>query len=256
MRVEVVFQGYEEALKRYADRQKSVKFAAAVALTRGAVKGREVSRAAMESTFDRPTPWVLGSVRFIKATPANLEAKVDFDQWGNKQGVTVSQVLKAEIFGGQRRLKRHERALASVGVLPSGMAVVPGPGASIDGYGNMSAGQINQITAWFRAFPETGYRANITAAGRRRLAKGSRRRGVRGFEYFAMQRSRCRLVPGIYQRFSFGALGSSVRAVMFFVPTPSYRKAFQFYDIAERAARREFQQQFPIALEEAMAGAR
>lgn len=180
---------------------------------------------------------------------------MDFDFWGNKQGVTVSDVLKAEIYGGLRKLKRHEQALSRVGILPAGMAIVPGEAAKIDAYGNMSAGQINQIISWFRAFGEQGYAANMLQKGRARLARGSKAKGTQGFAYFCLKKQVGKLSPGIYQRFSFSK-GSAVKPVMIFVRIPQYRKRLDFYGVAERAAVDEFNIQFPRMYEEAMRTAR
>lgn len=234
---------------------KQVAFATARALNAAAFKATQETAKTMARVFDRPTPWVLRSVRYTKATKQKLESTVDFDFWGNKQGVTVSQVLRAEIFGGQRKLKRHEVALQRAGVLPPGQAIVPGPGAQFDQFGNMSAGQIVQIMAWFKSFGEVGYKSNMTDKTRARLGK-TKRNGKRGFAYFALYKKHGKLIPGIYQRFGFGGLGSAVKAVMYFVPIPKYRQRLDFYGIAEKAARAEFAVQFPAMLEDAWKTAR
>lgn len=235
---------------------KQVAFATMRALNAAAFKAMKATEKEMSRVFDRPTPWVMRSVRYVKATRTKLEAQVDFDFWGNKQGVTVAQVLRAEIEGGYRRLKRHELALQRVGILPPGMAIVPGAAATRDSYGNMSAGQINQIVSWFRAFGEQGYSANMKDAGRRRLARGNAKTGAQGFAYFVLRRPHGKLLPGVYQRFSFGALGSSVKPVMIFVRVPQYRRALDFYGVAQRAAVDEFNQQFPRMLDDALRTAR
>lgn len=232
---------------------KQVAYATSRALNAAAYKAAQVTKQEMARVFDRPTPWVLGSVRYTKATKEKLQATVDFDFWGNKQGVTVSHVLKAEIFGGRRALKRHEVALKRIGVLPEGMAIIPGAAAQMDAYGNMSAGQINQIMSWFKAFGEQGYRANMRDGGKR---LGRSKNGQRGFAYFVLKRRHGKLLPGVYQRFSFGAAGSAVKPVMIFVTVPAYRTALDFYGVAERAAVTEFRRQFPVMLDEAMRTAR
>lgn len=225
-----------------------IKVAAVAALNSAAYVGSQATKAEMRSVFDRPTPWVLGGVRYVKARRDNLEASIDFDFWGNKQLVTVEKVLSAEIFGGQRKHKRHEIALQRAGILPAGMAIVPGPGAALDQYGNLKGGQIVQIMAWFRSFGEQGYSANSTDKTRARLGR-DKRNGTKGFAYFALQRPNGKLRPGIYQRFQFGH-GSAVKAIMYFVPTPSYRKRLDFYGVADKAARAEFARAFPMYLDQ------
>lgn len=238
-----------------AGMQKQVKFATVRALNAAAYKASVDTSKKMAAVFDRPTPWVLRSVRYTKARKDKLEATVDFDFWGNKQGVTVAHVLRAEIFGGQRKLKRHEIALQRAGILPPGKAIVPGPAAKFDAYGNMSPGQIVQIMSWFKSFGEQGYRANMRDGGKR-LARDNKKTGERGFSYFALYKKHGKLIPGIYQRFSFGAWGSAAKPVMYFVPIPKYRQRLDFYGLAEQSARTEFDAKFPSFLEDAMRTAR
>ncbi len=234
---------------------KQVRFAAMRALNEAAFKASKDTAKEMARIFDRPTPWVLGSVRYRKATRAKLEAQVDFDFWGNKQGVTVSHVLNAEIHGGARKAKRHEIALQRAGILPPGMGIVPGDAAAMDSYGNMSSGQIVQIMAWFKAFGEQGYKANMTDKTRGRLGRDNKRTGRKGFSYFALKKRHGKLLPGVYQRFDFG-FGSAIKPVMIFVRMPQYKRRLDFYGLAERSARAEFNAKFPVLLEEAMRTAR
>lgn len=234
--------------------EKQVQFATMVALNRAAYAGAQEAKREMGRVFDRPTPWVVGSVRYKKATRQLLQAQIDLDFWGNKQGVSVDQVLRAEIHGGQRRHKRHEAALQKAGILPAGMGIVPGDAAQLDQYGNMKAGQIVQIMSWFQSFGQQGYSANMRDGGKR-LGRDNKRTGAKGFSYFALQQKRGKLLPGIYQRFQFGA-GSAVKPVMIFVRLPSYKRRFDFYGVAKVAAEAEFHRQFNPALAEALRTAR
>lgn len=231
--------------------QKQIDFATMRALNAGAYKASLDTAAEIGRVFDRPTPWVSSSIRYRKATRDKLESRVDFDGWGNKQGVTVSQVLRAEIEGGTRKLKRHEVALQRAGILPSGMAIVPGPAAVLDNYGNMVAAQINQIMSYFQAFGQQGYSANMRDGGKR-LRRGNKKTGARGFVYFVLQKPWGKLHPGIYQRIEFGGIGSAVKPVMYFVTVPKYKKSFDFYGVAYRSGREEFNQKYPIYLSEAL----
>lgn len=215
-----------------------------LALNASAYAAMQASAKSMAQVFDRPTPWVLRSVRYKKATTTKLEALVDFDKWGNKTGVTASHILQAEIYGGPRKLKRHEVALQRAGILPPGKAIVPGPAAKLDQYGNMSPAQIVQIMSYFKSFGHEGYRANMRDGGKR-LAKGNKKKGTRGFVYFAIYARHGKLIPGIYQRFTTGEIDSSVKPIMYFVDIPKYKKRFDFYGVAERAARAEFAKKLP-----------
>lgn len=227
---------------------KQVRMATLMSINTAAWEGMKAGRAEVESVFDSPTPWVVKGVRYQKAKPDRMTATIDLDYWGNKQGVGVDQVLQAEVYGGERRAKRHEVALQRIGVLPAGMGIVPGEAAKLDAYGNMQAGQIVQILAWFRAFGQQGYKANMDDKGRARLGKDKRKQGTRGFEYVAVYaNNRGGMHPGIYQK-TFTGFGSAVKPVMIFVPMPKYRKRFDFYTVVDEAARRAFDKTWPAAL--------
>ncbi|MDR1276395.1 MAG: hypothetical protein LBL72_08475 [Candidatus Accumulibacter sp.] len=240
---------------KIVDMGKQTRFAAMRAINAAVREGAEKTKSEMRRVFDRPTPWVVGGVRYKKADKIRLEGAIDLDYWGNKQGVAVDQVLRAEIGGGGRRLKRHEIALQRAGILPRGMAIVPGDAAKKDAFGNMSAGQIVQIIAYFRVFGEQGYKANIDDKGRKRLATDKRKSGQRGFVYFALRAPRGKLPPGIYQRFQ-SAFGSAIKPVMIFVRAPTYRRRLDFYGVAGKAALAEFDRSFPKFFDEAMKSAK
>lgn len=208
---------------------KQAEFAMMQTMNTAAYEGAQAVKQEISRVFDRPTNWVRGGVRYTKATRARLQCRIDLDFWGNKQGVTVDQVLKAEIHGGVRSLKRFEVALNRIGVLPAGMAVVPGSAAKLDQYGNMSVGQINQVLSWFQAFGQQGYSANMVDGGKR-LGRDNKRTGARGYAYFALQKPYGKLPAGIYQRFTTG-FGSSVKPIMVFIRRPAYKSKLNFYGI-------------------------
>ena len=235
--------------------ENKIKVAAVAALNDAAYLTAQEEKKEIERVFDRPTPWVKGGVRYVKARKNKLEAVVDLDFWGNKQGVTVEKILKAEVFGGQRRHKRHELALQRAGVLPAGWYIVPGEAADMDPYGNMKAGQIVQIITWFRAAGEVGYKANMTQATKDKLWKI--KKNAYGLAYFyvapGMRRPRSQreqnLHPGVYKRINT-AFGTAIRPVMIFVQRNNYKRRLDFYGVAEKFARKEFNRAFPMYLEQ------
>lgn len=226
---------------------KKIKVAAVAALNDAAYLGSKKTQEEMQRVFDRPTRWVIGGVRYNKARKDKLESSIDFDKWGNKTNVTVEHVLKAEISGGNRKHKRHEVALQRAGILPPGMYIVPGDAANVDAYGNMSSAQIVQIMSWFKAFGEQGYKANMTQKSKDRLSKKNRRDQRGGMAYVVFYKHKS-LLPGIYQRIDTG-FASAIRPVMIFVRSPVYKKRFDFYGVAEKAARAEFDRAFPMYLD-------
>ncbi len=86
--------------------------------------------------------------------------------------------------------------------MPQGWYSVPGAGAQIDRYGNISSGQIRQILSWFGAAERSaGSTQNMTADGRAKRRKGTKKNV--GYEYFCVMPGRQKNLkqPGIYQRF-------------------------------------------------------
>lgn len=164
----------QEALAKGANQ---VPFAAAVAINAVGGLGQVAVRAEMKSVFDRPTDWVLNSLRLERASKTKLEATVWFKEAGTA-GAGDSTVAP-HIFGGVRRFKPMEARLRGIGLLPSGWYVVPGEGAVLDGFGNMSRGQISQMLNVLGSYTEAGFnKANINTV--KRLAKGNAKKGSAG----------------------------------------------------------------------------
>ena len=210
----------------------------AIALTETARALKEAGPAKMQEVFDRPTRWTLNSLYYQPASPADLKAFVWFKDEAQK-GTPATKFLWPEVHGGARNTKRFEKALQRIGVLPDGMQIVPGAGAQIDNEGNIDRRQITQILSYFRAFSEVGYAANITEKKKASLAKGSKRTGKRGFAYFVGRPGNGKLPLGIYQRFSFGPMGSAIKPVLLFVKGVKYSTRFPFYEWAQAFIDRE-----------------
>lgn len=244
------FEEFIQTLDRRLVRQ--IPFASARALTRTAqlVQAAEVHE--ISDVFRQPTPYTLSAVALRPATKESQSAYV-WIKSDSAKGTPAEKYLSAEIEGGSRSLKRFELALRSVGALPDSYYAVPGSGAKVDSYGNMDRGQIVQILAFFKAFPEAGYRANITTAGRQRLAKGTKAK--QGFAYFVGRPAGGKLPLGVWQRTSF-AHGSSIRPVLIFVPSVLYEPIFDFYFVASTIITRNMDKEFRSALADAVASAR
>jgi hypothetical protein len=163
------------------------------------------------------------------------------------KGTPAAKYLLPEIAGGARNMKRFERRLQLMGILPPGMFAVPGDGAKLDGYGNIPASTIEQIlSALGAAEIYSGYTANRTPTSRKR-------KGRRIAEYFVGSPGGAPL--GIYQRFGF-AHGSAVKPVLIFVRQPVYRPRYDFQEIAAKVVRDQFPRQFSEAYQRAVATAR
>lgn len=232
-----------------------VPFAVANAINDTALAVQTAQIREMRDVFDRPKPNTLDAVYVKRATKQTLTAEVGLKDFAGK-GIAASKYLAAQIAGGSRRPKRFEVALIRAGVMPAGYRAVPGQAAQMDDYGNMKGSQIVQILAFFRAFPEAGYKANMDDKGRARLLKSSKKSGF-GFTYFVGRPADGKLPFGIWQRFQFkSSSGTAIKPVILFVPHANYQAIFDFEYVASKTVEREFSNAFDKRLREAMETAR
>jgi len=248
IKLDTNFPAVAEAMRKAASQ---VPFAASVALNATAKFGRDDVVANMRRAFDRPTPWVLNSLRIKYAKKSALFAEVAFK---DKNSVESSRsMIEPHVFAGKRRFKAMEARLYRVGILPAGWNAVPGAGAKLDAYGNMNRGQITQMLNVLGTYTEAGYN-KADARTRDRLAKGNVKKNVYGFAYFVNPvgaRQRKHLQPGVYQRITT-AFGSSLKPVLIFVKRAKYRARLPFYKLVEAAAAKHFAPEFDKAFEAAM----
>lgn len=197
---------------------------------------RDAHREGMRSAFDRPTPFTLNRtnrVRTANATKLQAKTEIRDDQSG---GIAPINYLSPGIRGGERSIKRMERALQARGLMPKGWFAIPGNGAKLDAYGNMSRGQIMQILSVLGAAQQTsGYSANQTYASRQRNKKPG--------DYFAstpyavkQTASGGRLPYGIYERKGKGKIVTVLR----FRPSVKYKARFDYHGIAQAKAAQDF----------------
>jgi len=230
----VSVKGYDEAIRALRRVQRQVPKAAQRTVNYLANRVKEAEVREMKRAFDRPTRWTLNStrVRYASQRIGRTNAVVWLKDEAVK-GIPATKYLTPQIFGGGRGAKRFEKALWNAGVLPRGWVTVPGEGARMDAYGNMSRGQIVEILSWFRAFGEQGFRANATAATKARKARGTKNR--RGYAYFSIRPGqRSHLHPGIYQRIRSN-FGSAIKPVLIFIRGPRYGRRYHFYEVADDA---------------------
>lgn len=239
--------GFVSLQKKLEGLKKQIPRAAAAALNETGDQVVAVLREQMAKDFDRPTPYTLNSLTHTRATTENLSVTIHPRDYAGK-GTPAKNYLKPEIFGGDRNQKRSEMALQLKGILPRGMYAYPGAGANKDAYGNMPGSQYVQIISYFQAFGVHGHRANMDAKGRARLLKGSKKRGF-GFEYFAVRKQHGGLVPGIWKRTSFGAMGKAVSPILIFGKKPTYTRRYRWNETARVTAMNKW----PINFQKAMA---
>lgn len=193
-----------------------IKEAAAKALNDTAFKGRAGVQKRMDSAFERVTPYIRKSIQVERATADSLQAWVG-PRMMSGGGIDPQKILQAQAAGGQRRDKRSERALAAMGVLPSGYrTVLPTDSfpSSADGRGNIRGtflrSLLRHLSGKRKAAPKT--RANrgepAVAAAFFVLPPGLRNYGSKP--------------PGIYATGN-GRTGDGLRAVLFFVRSAAYK---------------------------------
>lgn len=226
-------------------RRDQLPFAIAKAVTGTAQMVKKALEYEMPHAFDRPTPYTLGSLYLSPATKAIPVATVWLKDDAGK-GTPAAKYLFPEIAGGARSVKRFEKRLQLMGLLPAGMYIVPGDAAVLDQYGNISAAQIEQILSALGAAEITsGFLANRTRAS-------AARKGTALAEYFVGRPGGAPL--GVYRRFHF-ANGSAVKPIMIFVRQPIYRQRYRFQEIAAQVVSDEFPRQFSDAYQFAVATA-
>ncbi len=258
-----------DALARQLDdkARRQLPFATAKALTRTAYDIRAETLREMGAKFDRPTPYTLRSMQVEIATKGYPVATVGLRIDTPGKGTPWNKALAHQFTGGGRAWKRFEQALFRAGVLPKGMAAVPGGGAPLDAYGNLQRGLITQLLAYFSAFGEQGYRANMTDRRRAKLAnQGLSAQGfkrINGVVYFISRGKGWQLgarrgwvngreqhlPPGIWAK--TGTHGADLKPVILFVRRPVYQPRIDLRRIGARVIGQRFERH----LREALAGA-
>jgi hypothetical protein len=228
-------------LTQFSDRRFNA--AMATALTRTAVKIKAEVLAHLPRVFDRPTAYTMNSLFVSGATANKLQAETYFkdDRATTKAGTPAVNYLLPHVDGGARRSKRLEVALRAVGALPDGFFVVPGGGAILDDFGNVSRGQIVQVLSQLRIQLVGGSSRNMSFDARKAIA-AQRKAGGR---YFLIRPGQGRQAPGVYQR---EFIGRNVTPVFLFVNKVSYKRRFDFAGITQRVA----QDQLPIEVQRAV----
>ena len=179
----------------------------------------------IDDVFDRPTSFTRNAVRILNATAKRLEASlwVKDEKDNASKGQAPEDWVAPQVFGGPRVDKASERSLRAKGILPAGLFIVPGAGARLDQYGNMSRGQMIQILSGLGALERTsGFKGNATESARS-LAKGHQQ------AFFVMKRGKTPI--GIAER-----RDNEMVMVVAFVKQPQYRTRLDFHGIVARVA--------------------
>jgi len=237
--IKIEARGLNERLDMLTDLERNqIPFAMALTLTQTAkmVERRLVDE--IRTVFDRPTRWTTNSLRVFPATKQKLVARVWMKNEADGGGIPPTKWLTPHVYGGQREDKRSEKLLRAKGLLPSGMYIVPGRDAKLDGFGNIGRGQIQKIMSGLAA-QQDSY-SNSTDS---RRSRGNLNR------FFVMRRGGQAI--GVAERTGKGK--DRIKMLLAFVSRPGYRKDFDFFAIADREAEDQLPIQFELALARALA---
>lgn len=205
---------------------------------------------AMDTAFDRPTPYTKSAFYIKYARKDLLVASIGIKDTTFKGNPAV-RYLFPEISGGARNLKGFEKLLQRSGVMPNGWYAIPASGAPLDAYGNVSGGTINKILSQLQSARDS--QANESPAMRTKRNR-TRRMG----RYFAVMPAteKGKLKPGIYERLG-STFGSAIRLMFIYSSkAPSYSGRYDFYGLAKTIAQERYPIEAGIAMEHAIATAR
>ncbi|WP_316348503.1 hypothetical protein [Desulfuromonas acetoxidans] len=210
--------------------EKQIPFITALALTWTAQQAKGDLISEMESVFDRPTSYTLNALFVRAARKTRLEAKIETKLWGNKY-------LSVQVFGGKRGQKRSELHMQRAGIMHGFPHWVPGSGARLNKFGNMSGGQVMQVLSRLQAAFDPYQNTTEKSLKRNRKPR----------EYFATTKHSSHLAPGVWERYGRGK--RKVRPVMIFVKEATYSKRLKFHEVAGESAERNIEDQFFKALD-------
>jgi hypothetical protein len=214
--IKVDDRGMKKAFRKLQER--SIPFATSTALNLLATDVRADLVTDMKKVFDKPTPFTLNAFWINKASPRRLTARVEIRDFAPK-GTPAWKYLQPQMEGGPRRMKRLELRLSAIS---GGQYIVPGSGARLDMYGNMSRGQIGQILS--RLSASTDANQNMTDKTTARLRKkGLIAKGAKSDYFVVRSKTGNRRAIGVYQLVGPG----QVVPVLVFLPrAPIYAKRF------------------------------
>lgn len=240
IKVEIDTKGLEQ-FRQFSERR--VRAAVATALTRTAVEARKAWRTELTTKLDRPTPYTTNSIRTEMARADKLESVVAVkDQGGGAP--PPAEYLGTQQRGGDRNLRKFERALVAKGAMPQGYKVVPARYARVDGFGNIQRGQIIDVIRQLGGNFSEGY-ARVISANAAKRARASARSGRK---YVAILKDEGKLYPGIWER-----KGKSIVPVFQFVRQVRYRSRIDLYQRARDVVGQQLQAQFDRAMSESAA---
>lgn len=218
-------------------------------------------KAEMQSSFDRPTPFIQNSMWVEKATKTKLRAVVEASRdvggtVGGVRGNAWNRILQPHVEGVPRRWRSAEHRLRDAGLLPDGWFAVPARDAPLDQYGNLPGSWWMMILSWMNAaqWSSQGATQNrIEKVGKRKNVL--ERAGVSMFPVVPGRSANRHLQPGIYLNQRKGGF-NVITPVLIFVNGVAYQQRLDWYGAAQRTVDQNFAAEATKAIERAIETAR
>lgn len=144
--------GLDEAIANLGALQAKVPSILARTLTETAKDAQVQVTGWLPRLLDRPTPWTMRSLFVFPAEKQDLRAAVAFKhEMGRLPRSAIGQVtaaasMRAQVYGGSRKLKASESTLRANNITPAGRPyLIPAKGAPRDQYGNVPGSFMNRV---------------------------------------------------------------------------------------------------------------
>lgn len=183
--------------------------------------------------FDRPRKYTTNAL-FVKYPKPGLQqfGGIAFKERGSQGGkgrvgsTEAHKYLMPQVKGGRRRMKSHELQLQQAGILPSGKFAAQGKNYPRDDSGNITGGRYRKMLSQISKLSEQARKMKNSGE----IAAIAERNG----QFYLVPKGR-------------GKSGSNRKRpgqiMVAFITSPTYRKRFQFHEVAQESGQREFQKQ-------------
>lgn len=250
----IKFEGLDKVLA--ALNPKQVKYATSVALNNTAFQARDDLKTSLHKYFNiKVNSAANRAFKVKKANKNNLVANIYLDEYDGGKGSSSADIFAHHFSGGDRPLKRFEKALVYNGYMTNKQSAIKSKYFKA----KMSAGFFNKLLSYLRMHYKAGYSSNMTAKGRAKVEKnGITKKGyktIRGKAYFVIpNKTKQFKQPGIYQK--SGIHGSIIVPVILFVSKANYKKKLDLKEIVGKTVKENYAKNFNKAWNNAIQNAR
>jgi len=228
--------------------ERNSRFGIARAMTKTAKSVETGLKREMREKTDRPTPFFMKSTFVAPATRQKLVARVGLkDRLASKNLISAAERFGHHFSGGARVVKAIELHLRRAGLLGSNEFVVPGAGAKMDRYGNMSRGQIQQIMSQLRVGLDPYAYSSNSPRSRRNVRKA-------GHIFWARGNAR----DSHLKRGAYIDMGPPIglRPLLVVVSSTNYQRIYDLPKLAATTIKREWSENLKASLVDAFNSAK